>query len=64
MSTTPRINPNPTVAASGAGALVAFLWNWQVPSYPMDAVVAAAAAPLLGHVIRWAVSWLPEPSKE
>ena len=57
-----RVKGSAPVAASGVGAAVAFGWNGMFPGYPLDAIVAAAVAPIIGEVIRWCLAWLPEPT--
>lgn len=59
-----RIVGNPTVAGAGMGVVIAWVWNIYQPDAQMPAEVAAGIAPMIGHVIRWAVAWLPEPSKD
>ncbi len=56
-----RIKGSAPVAASGVGALVAFTWNGLMPGYPMDAIVAAAVAPIIGEAVKWMLAWLPDP---
>ncbi len=56
-----KIKANTTVAGAGVGVALAWSWNAFVVDPPMDAVAAAGIAPLLGHIIRWVVAWLPEP---
>ena len=59
-----KIKANADVAGAGVGVLVAWGWNGFVPGYEMPAEVAIPAAVVLGRIIRWLVSWIPDPHGE
>lgn len=46
-------------SSSGAGAVVAWLWNVFLPEHQMPPEVAAAVGGLLAPIIAYFVSWFP-----
>lgn len=56
-----KINASPAIAGS-LTALIAWLWNGYVPEPKMTPEVAGAMGALVGHVVAYAVGWLPTPN--
>ncbi len=50
-----------SATAASLGAVVAWFWNGMLPDFQMTPEVAGALGGIIGPVVAYLVSWLPQP---